>query len=359
MAQVSGLRVRELKRRLALHHGYDNQELAQMLDKTELIHALSFEEHKAHQTYVEAHKRLQTRRGIIVALLCILVVWMWPLISHAWEVASINFVVYMDRKRYEARRCWEYRSPRAILGVLLMFVLDGLQLWLSVSVLISWVLPKNKYFFPIPNLTVRPAALLASSSGASPGPLGQYGFNMGPMVITWGLRFVHGKLEHWTGRAMVHAQTKQRQFEKEQRRSKETPEEKEARRAARAARRAQRQSQRDAQQQQQEQQQQQQEQQQEQQQQQQQQEQQEQHQQQQQQQQQEQADTNSPPPPTSSETNPLPGEDMDVDVDDQTASLSRDEIRQAAAESAERRRNETATKETTFTGNSCCLDDLD
>jgi len=326
MAQVSGLRVRELKRRLALHHGYDNQELAQMLDKTELIHALSFEEHKAHQKYVEAHKRLQTRRGIVVALLCILVVWMWPLISHAWEVASINFVVYTDRKRYEARRCWEYRSPRAILGVLLMFVLDGLQLWLSASVLLSWVLPKNKYFFPIPNLTVRPAALLAASSGGSPGPLGQYGFNMGPMIITWGLRFVHGKLEQWTGRAMVHAQTKQRQFEKEQRRSKETPEEKEARRAARAARRAQRHAQRDAQQQQ-------------------------------QQQKEQQADTNSPPPP-SPETNPLPGED-DMDVDDETSSLSRDEIRQAAAESAERRRNETATMETTFAGNSCCLDDLD
>lgn len=72
----------------------------------------------------------------------------------------------------------------------------------------------------------------------SSGPLARYGVNVGPMVITWALRFLQGRLETWTGRALSKAHREQTKQAKKQRREHETPEEREARRAARRARKA-------------------------------------------------------------------------------------------------------------------------
>jgi len=235
MNQVSEMRVRDIKRRLARTHGFGADELGRMLDKKELIHALAFEEHKVRQVENAEFQRQLFIQAIIVTVLAGALVLFWPLLSHVWEVAHVNFVVYTDRKRLEARRCWELKSFYGALGVCCMFIVDFLQIWLTGSVILSWVMT-SKYFFPVPSLPIRPAAMM--SGPVSSGPLARYGVNVGPMVITWGLRFLQGRLETWTGRALSNAHRAQTQQHKKQRRDNETPEEKEARRAARRARRA-------------------------------------------------------------------------------------------------------------------------
>jgi hypothetical protein len=233
MGQVSEMRVRDIKRRLARTHGYGADELGRMLDKKELIHALAFEEHKVRQVENAEFQRQLFIQATIATLAAGALLLFWPLLRHVWEVAHVNFVVYTDRKQLEARRCWELRSFYGSLGVCCMFILDFLQIWLTASVILSWVMTSNKYFFPIPSLPIRPAAMMGGP--VSSGPLARYGVNVGPMLVTWVLRFLQGRLETWTGRALSKAHRAQT---KKSRRENETPEEKEARRAARRARRA-------------------------------------------------------------------------------------------------------------------------
>lgn len=82
---------------------------------------------------------------------------------------------------------------------------------------------------------------MAASTGGNAGALGQYGINVAPMVITWVFRWSSGKLERWTGKALVNAQKRRRKEEKARRKKEgEAPWEKQARREAKAKRRAER-----------------------------------------------------------------------------------------------------------------------
>jgi hypothetical protein len=94
MLDISEMRVRDIKRRLVRQHGYGADEIAKMIDKKELINALSYEEHKAGQKETARKKRVALRRSIIVALICVIAVMFKPLFAHVFEVASVNFVVY-------------------------------------------------------------------------------------------------------------------------------------------------------------------------------------------------------------------------------------------------------------------------
>jgi len=226
--EVSDMRVKSIKRRLARTHGFGADELSRILDKKELIEALAFEEHKIRQIELTAYKRDLTWNAIYTTIALGLLTLFWPLFKHLYEVALVNFVVYTDRKKYEAKRCWDYRSLEGAFVVILMAILDILQIWLTASVMLSWVMT-SKYFFPIPSISIRPAALMGGP--VSQGPLAQYGFNVGPMVITWLLRFIHGLLEGWVGRALVRSHKRQ----KKQKRDLETPEEKATRKAAKRA----------------------------------------------------------------------------------------------------------------------------
>jgi uncharacterized protein YggT (Ycf19 family) len=226
--EVTQLRVRDIKRRLVRQHGYGADEVARVLDKKELIEALAFEEHKIRQKELEQVKRNLVWKGIFTALLVAAITLFWPLLRHLWEVASINFIVYTDRKRFEAQRCWDYRSVQGCVIVLLMGVLDLAQLWMTVSILLSWF-TTSRYFFPMPNLSIRPAALMGGP--ISQGPLAGYGINLAPMALSWAFRFVHARLEGFVGLALKSAQKRQ----KKQQRAKETPEERAARKSAKHA----------------------------------------------------------------------------------------------------------------------------
>ncbi|GAX16044.1 hypothetical protein FisN_22Hu098 [Fistulifera solaris] len=233
LEEVSDLRARDIKRRLARNHGYSAEELARILDKKELIHALAFEEEKIRLKYEDEVKRVLLKRGIITAILLVLVIVCWPLLQHAYEVASVNFVVYTDRKRHEAHRCWELKSYAGMVGCTIMFVLDLMQAWLTASILLSWVM-RSRYFFPTPSLPIKPGQLMGGEIARS--PMANYGLNVGPMAVSWGMRFVYGRIESWTGRALSRAHQTQRRAARDN----ESEQERAARKARKQARREER-----------------------------------------------------------------------------------------------------------------------
>ena len=227
MDEIGAMRVRDLKWHLTRRHGYGADEVGRILDKKELIEALAFEEEKARLKEQAQVRRIAMQRGIGTAVLAVLVVLCWPLIRHGYEILEINVVVYMDRKRHEAFVCRELQSVEASLWFGLMLVLDLLQLWLSISVALSWfVRRRSKFLFPTPSLPLRPAQLLGGPLAQS--AAGQYGINVGPMVVTWVMRWIHSRLEAWTGRALVRA----RQAQRRRARETETAEERAARKEA-------------------------------------------------------------------------------------------------------------------------------
>ena len=211
LAQVSDMRVRDIKWRLARSHGYSAEELAKMLLKKELVQALALEEEKVRLQQADDLYRALFWRSVILAIICVAVVMCWPLLQQGFEVAMVNFVVYTDRKKLEAQRCWELQTKWGMLGVTLMFIIDLLQAWLTVSILLSWVMRSNKYFFPTPNIPIRPAQLMG---GPMEKAFGGYGINIGSMLVTSGLRFAHGQIERWTGQALSAAMREQKKKKK-------------------------------------------------------------------------------------------------------------------------------------------------
>lgn len=232
-AEISDLRVRDIKRRLARSHGYGADELARMLDKKDLIAALSKEETKLRTKYRKKQQRKLFWRGIVVAIMCVVAIVGWPLWVQLSEVTAVNWQVFYDRKKHEISQCIEFRSGKGAIGVLLLTILDGLRFWLSATVLMSWVLPNDsplrQYMFPIPSLPIRPGQFMGDK--VANGPLGRYGMNIAPMAITWSMGFVRGKVEYWTGKALSAAA----RLRRKEARSGETEEERKARKAAKKA----------------------------------------------------------------------------------------------------------------------------
>eukprot|EP00956_Cyclotella_meneghiniana_P004876 scaffold6031_cov72-Cyclotella_meneghiniana.AAC.5 len=227
------MRARDIKRRLSRNHGYGADELARMIDKTDLINTLSFEEHKLYQQELDRRKWRNFKTTVIYTCAAVLIVMFWPVIKHAGEVAHVNFVVYTDRRKHELSRCREFNSYKGYFGIFLLFIIDVLTFWLSTSILLSWVMT-SKYFFPTPNLPIRPIEML-TPKGHDAGAFGKYGINIGPMIISWFFRYMSGQVEKFIGKAMSEALQQQRKKEKDvmkQRRREERAKEKEAKRAA-------------------------------------------------------------------------------------------------------------------------------
>ncbi len=134
------------------------------------------------------------------------------------------------------------KSIKALFGLFLMLLVDILQLWLSTSVLLSWVM-RSKYFFPIPYLPIKPASLLASAAGSTnveSTPFANYGLNLGPMVISAIFRFANGRIEGFMGKALSNAYKKQKKEKKAARKEEEKLEAERLRRERKAARKARR-----------------------------------------------------------------------------------------------------------------------
>lgn len=76
--EIKELRVRDLKRRLARSHGYSADELARILDKKDLISALTFEEEKKDRSQEDKAKRILFFRSIITTIIAVVAVLCWP-----------------------------------------------------------------------------------------------------------------------------------------------------------------------------------------------------------------------------------------------------------------------------------------
>ena len=176
--EVREMRVRDLKWRLKRRHGYSAEEVGRMIDKKDLIRALVREEDKQRAKERAAFQRFLFWRAVGFTIVAVVVVMGWPVWTHLWEVGHVNLTVYIDRKCLEAKRCVEYKSFWGIVGVLLMGIVDFLQLWMSVSILATWLVtrtPQNQhFFFPIPNLPLRPGQFMGDK--VAKGPLGGYVF---------------------------------------------------------------------------------------------------------------------------------------------------------------------------------------
>ena len=211
LTEIADMRVRDIKQRLARSHRYGADELGRMILKKELVETLAFEEEKVRLRSVDQHRRYWAWRGIGMAIVVVLVVACWPLLQQGYEVALVNFVVYTDRKQLEVTRCREWQSKWGMLGVTLMFMIDILQAWLTLSIVLSWVIRPNRYFFLTPNIPIKPAQFMG---GPMDKAFGSYGINIGSMLVTWGLRFAHGQLETWTGKALARSRQRMQQTKK-------------------------------------------------------------------------------------------------------------------------------------------------
>lgn len=248
LSEISDLRVREIQRKLQRQHGYGSDEVYRMIDKKELVNTLAYEEHKVCEREGEWKRKVMLRRSIFLSILCVILVMFRPLLEHVWEVAYVNFVVYTDKKIYEIGRCREMKSFKGAFGILLMSIVECLQFWLTLSVILSWVMT-SKYFFPVPSVSVSPAAMLAGATGTGGGnnPLARYGINVGPMVVTFCLRFVKGRIEKWMGTVLSEANRRQKRERKAARKEREwmdAQDGKRERKTARAKRRAERETRR-------------------------------------------------------------------------------------------------------------------
>lgn len=94
IVEISDMRARDIKRRLARAHGYDPDELSRMIDKKDLINALSYEEHKLYQKEADRKKWIMFKNTVIYTCAAVIVVMFWPLVKHALVVAHVNFEVY-------------------------------------------------------------------------------------------------------------------------------------------------------------------------------------------------------------------------------------------------------------------------
>ena len=232
-AEISELRVRDLKRRLARKFGYSQDELAKMLDKKDLKSALIGEESKLRTKHRNKKLRKLLWQSVIVAILCVVAIVGSQFWTQLYQTIAVNLTVYYDRKSLEMSQCWEFRSIKGALGIAILSVLELLRLWLSFTVLLSWVLSNEsqyrRYLFPIPSFAIKPGQFMGEQVQNS--PAGQWGLNIAPMLMTWCMGSVRTKLEYWTGNALSAAARLQRQ----QARSGETVEERKARRAAKKA----------------------------------------------------------------------------------------------------------------------------
>lgn len=102
LSDISSLRVREIKYRLSHRYGYTPQKLSRILDKTELVHLLSYEEHMAYNEQQEKQRTIDKNRrwriSIIIGIAGIGIKMLFPFIRHLYSIVAINFVVYAGKR---------------------------------------------------------------------------------------------------------------------------------------------------------------------------------------------------------------------------------------------------------------------
>ena len=88
----------------------------------------------------------------------------------------------------------------AIISLLLSVLCDTLVNWIQISILASWILPRNnflrRYLIQTFSLPMSPAQLLGVGSSA-------FALDMGPMITLWGLRWLSKQFEEVVGGSLI------------------------------------------------------------------------------------------------------------------------------------------------------------
>lgn len=231
---VSNLRVRDIRRRLILIHGYSLEDTNKILDKKELIYKLAYEEEKIRLLNESESKRIVIIQCIITGIITIIITICWPILMHVYEILNVNIVVFVDRKKYEIIRCYELKSYYGMIGIIIMSILDILKLWLTISMILSWFISSNnKYLFPTPSIPIRPIDMLMAGTNTNNKQQQQqqsngsssFGINIGPMIIRWIMSFIYTRVEKWT----IHAMAYSHRIQRNQMKNNESDEEKKIR----------------------------------------------------------------------------------------------------------------------------------
>ena len=126
----------------------------------------------------------------IAGMLLVALVFGEPILA-ATQSARHAFVDGVEEKKHLARYAVECGSLFSAILVLVTGVIDLLLCWVRLSVIISWVAPRNSsirnFTIPIPSLGVDPAMAMGATSG--------YSINVAPML----LQFVLGRVKSICG----------------------------------------------------------------------------------------------------------------------------------------------------------------
>ena len=126
----------------------------------------------------------------VAGMLLVALVFGEPILA-ATQSARHAFVDGVEEKKHLARYAVECGSLFSAILVLITGVIDLLLCWVRLSVIISWVAPRNSsirnFTIPIPSLGVDPAMAMGATSG--------YSINVAPML----LQFVLGRVKSICG----------------------------------------------------------------------------------------------------------------------------------------------------------------
>ncbi|GMH79851.1 hypothetical protein TrST_g10323 [Triparma strigata] len=196
---LAGLRVRDLKRRLQLTHGYTVAQLDRLQFKSDLIDAIIKEETNpaAKNAKIAAAERVKNffpglgdeYFSLIVTAVVVVVLVVMDFTLEGGGPISAFIILPFQAYVAERKQIYKRVSKASFLALLLLGVLVALDLlstWIRATVVVGWVLPRSIYYriypflFPMPNLRISTSMLMPAGGGGGGG--GGYGINIFPII---------------------------------------------------------------------------------------------------------------------------------------------------------------------------------
>jgi hypothetical protein len=178
------MRVRDLKLHL-LKLGASESEVARRLDKLELVELALFYIEKDESR--EVYNFFFSLFGVVIVIYVI-----WELIKY-FHVSQLILAYFRPalHKLPSLRYSLKKKLPLAILFLLLSILFDIYEIYVQISILLSWILPSQNVLsqFLAPTLSF-PVSLPGRDGSAF-----NTGLNIGPMITIWISNFIKSRLE--------------------------------------------------------------------------------------------------------------------------------------------------------------------
>ena len=160
--------------------------------------------------------------ALVITLVCMVVATIL-FTTPLYGTLSYQLTLWWDARSSQVKRSYRSGSFLAVLGIIVLSVLDAAKLWTSATIGAGWVTPRRyrhivqPYLLPFPSL---PVSTDMFSPNKKSGGGGGYGINLAPMVSGWVIGFVQRKVTGWVGLLIKNAEEPKRRAEKEARREK-------------------------------------------------------------------------------------------------------------------------------------------